>query len=259
MIQKVLSKLLIVLFVLGFSINADAQRNKKTSKKDEKPVEKPAEKPKPKKGDIQPYEDDTGLFSVHKKDDAYLFEIPDSLLGRDMLMVTRIAKTANGLGFGGGKTNTQMLRWERNDKKILLRVISQSVVADKSLPVHEAVANSNFDPILFAFPIMAINKDAGATVIDVTTLFTTDVQAIGLPDFYRKSLKVTRLDAGRSFIDRVNSYPENIEIRDVKTYASSAPPSNSSVGSISLEMSNSMILLPKVLLMKELDGFQDLK
>jgi hypothetical protein len=254
MIQKVLSKLLIVLFVLGFSINADAQRNKKTSKKDEKPVEKPAEKPKPKKGDIQPYEDvitkdvvtDTGLFSVHKKDDAYLFEIPDSLLGRDMLMVTRIAKTANGLGFGGGKTNTQMLRWERNDKKILLRVISQSVVADKSLPVHEAVANSNFDPILFAFPIMAINKDAGATVIDVTTLFTTDVQAIGLPDFYRKSLKVTRLDAGRSFIDRVNSYPENIEIRDVKTYASSAPPSNSSVGSISLEMSNSMILLPKV-------------
>ncbi len=252
MIQKVISRVLVVLFVFGFSVNADAQRKKKKNDKDAKTVVKPA--PKPKKGDIQPYasvvtkdvKTDAGLFSVHKKDEAYLFEIPDSLLGRDMLMVTRIAKTANGLGFGGGKTNTQMLRWERKDKKILLRVISQNVVADKNLPVHEAVANSNFAPILYAFPILAINKDNGATVIDATTLFTTDVAAIGLPSFYRKRLKVSRLDAKRSFIDRINSYPENIEIRDVKTYASAAPPSNSSVGSISLEMSNSMILLPKV-------------
>ncbi len=252
MIQKVISRVLVVLFVFGFSVNADAQRKKKKNDKDAKTVVKPT--PKPKKGDIQPYasvvtkdvKTDAGLFSVHKKDEAYLFEIPDSLLGRDMLMVTRIAKTANGLGFGGGKTNTQMLRWERKDKKILLRVISQNVVADKNLPVHEAVANSNFAPILYAFPILAINKDNGATVIDATTLFTTDVAAIGLPSFYRKRLKVSRLDAKRSFIDRINSYPENIEIRDVKTYASAAPPSNSSVGSISLEMSNSMILLPKV-------------
>ncbi|WP_347174196.1 zinc-dependent metalloprotease [Polaribacter uvawellassae] len=252
MIQKVISRVLVVLFVFGFSLNADAQRKKKKNDKDAKTVVKPA--PKPKKGDIQPYasvvtkdvKTDAGLFSVHKKDEAYLFEIPDSLLGRDMLMVTRIAKTANGLGFGGGKTNTQMLRWERKDKKILLRVISKSVVADKSLPVHEAVANSNFAPILFAFPILAINKDAGATVIDATKLFTTDVAAIGLPSFYRKGLKVSRLDASRSFIDKINSYPQNIEIRDVKTYASAAPPSNRSVGSISLEMSNSMILLPKV-------------
>ncbi|WKD84972.1 hypothetical protein KCTC32516_00309 [Polaribacter huanghezhanensis] len=252
MIQKVISRLLVVLFVFGFSINADAQRKKKKNKKDAKETVKPA--PKPKKGDIQPYASvvtkdvitDEGLFKVHKKDEAYLFEIPDSLLGREMLMVTRIAKTANGLGFGGGKTNTQVLRWERKDKQILLRVVSYDVVADKDLPVHEAVVNSNFEPILFAFPIKALNKDAKTTVIDATTLFTTDVAAIGLPSFYRKRLKVSRLDAKRSFIDKINSYPQNIEIRDVKTYASSAPPSNQSVGSISLEMSNSMILLPKV-------------
>jgi hypothetical protein len=252
MIQKVISRVLVVLFVFGFSVNADAQRKKKKNDKDAKTVVKPA--PKPKKGDIQPYADvvtkdvktDKGLFIVHKKDEAYLFEIPDSLLGRDMLMVTRIAKTANGLGFGGGKTNTQMLRWERKDKKILLRVISTSVVADEDLPVHEAVKNSNFDPILFAFPIEAINEKTNAIVIDATTLFTTDVAAIGMPSFYKKRLKATRLDTKRSFIERINSYPQNIEVRDVKTYLSSAPPSNTSVGSISIEISNSMILLPKV-------------
>ena len=54
------------------------------------------------------------------------------------------------------------------------------------------------------------------------------------------------MDAGRSYIESVKSYPLNIEARHVKTYNAGAPPSNSSTGSISLELSNSMILLPKV-------------
>lgn len=254
MTQKILSRLLIILFVFGISLDADAQRRKKKNKKDPKQTVKPAPKPKPKKGAILPYEKvvtkkhktDKGLFSVHTKDEKYLFEIPDSLIGREMLMVTRIAKTANGIGFGGGKQNTQVLRWEKKGKKILLRVVSHNVVADKDLPVHEAVLNSNFEPILFSFPIKAFNKDSTATVIDATPLFTTDVKPLGFPTRSRKRYKISRMDAKRSFIERITSYPKNIEIRHVKTYAAGAAPSNRSLGSISLEMSNSMILLPKV-------------
>jgi hypothetical protein len=254
MIQKVLSRLLIVVFVFGITLDADAQRKKKKSKKDTKQTVKPTPKPKPKKGAIQPYSSvvtkehktDKGLFDVHRKDDTYLFEIPNDLLGREMLMVTRIAKTASGIGFGGGKQNTQMLRWERKEKKILLRVVSHNVVADKDKPVHEAVVNSNFEPVLFSFPIKAFNKEAKSTVIDATTLFTTDVKPLGFPARSRRRYQITRLDTKRSFIERISSYPKNIEIRHVKTYAANKPPSNASVGSISLEMSNSMILLPKV-------------
>ena len=54
------------------------------------------------------------------------------------------------------------------------------------------------------------------------------------------------MDKARSYIERVSSYPENIEMRHVKTYFSNNPPSNQSVGSISVEMNNSMILLPKI-------------
>ncbi len=54
------------------------------------------------------------------------------------------------------------------------------------------------------------------------------------------------MDAKRSFIERVNSYPKNIEVRHVKTYGANAAPSNRDLGSISMELSNSMILLPKV-------------
>jgi hypothetical protein len=256
MIQKILSRILVVVVLFGLTLDIEAQRKKKKkrNKGETEQIVKPKPKPKPKKGAILAYEKvvtkemktDEGLFKVHSLEDTFLFEVPDSLLNREMLMVTRIAKTANGIGFGGGKTNTQVLRWERKKKKILLRIVSHSVVADTILPVHEAVVNSNFEPVLFSFPIKAFNKDTTAVVIDATSLFSTDVKPLGFPQFYRKRYGVTRIDKSRSYIDRVSSYPQNIETRHVKTYFASKSPSNGSVGSISVEMSNSMILLPKV-------------
>ncbi len=257
MIRKTISRILVVLFVFGLAIDAEAQRKKRKKNKKGKTeqVAKPKPKrPAPKKGGIQPYgkvvtkdmKTDDGLFKVHSKDQKYLFEIPDSLLGREMLMVTRIAKTASGIGFGGGKTNTQVLRWQRKGKQILLRVVSHTVVADSVLPVHEAVVNSNFEPVLYSFPIKAFNKDTTGVVIDASPMITSDIKAMGLPQFRRTQYRVSRMDKSRSYIERVSSYPQNVELRHVKTYVANRPPSNPSVGSISVEMSNSMILLPKV-------------
>ena len=253
MTKKIFSQLVLIALVFGFSADANAQFWKKKKKEaPKKAIPKP--KPKPKKGAILPYakvvtkdmKTDEGLFHVHSKDNTYLFEIADSLLEREMLMVTRIAKTASGIGFGGGKANTQVLRWQRKDKNILLRVVSHNVVADTILPVHEAVVNSNFEPILYSFPIKAFNKDTTGVVIDATKLLSEDVKPLGFPQYYRTRYRVTRLDKSRSYTERVSSYPKNIELRHVKTYFASKAPSNGSVGSISLEMSNSMILLPKV-------------
>ena len=207
---------------------------------------------KPGKNDPKPYnkvitkdaKSDTGLFTVHSLDDKFYYEIPDSLFNREMLMVTRISKTAAGLGFGGGKQNTQVLRWEKKGKKIVLRVVSYNVVAADSLPVNEAVTNSNFEPVLYTFPIKAFSKDSSSVVIDATPLFEKDVKSLGLPQFRRRPYKVTRLESDKSFIENIKSYPRNIEARHVKTYAAGSPPSNSSTGSISIEINNSMILLP---------------
>ena len=247
--RKLFNHLLIVGVIFGFSHTTEAQfwKKKKAKTSQSKP------RPRPKKGAIQPYakvvtkefSTDKGLFDVHQKDETYLFEIPDSLLKRELLMVTRIAKTASGIGFGGGKTNTQVLRWEKKNKNILLRIVSYNTVADTILPVHEAVVNSNLEPILFSFPIKAIGKDSISSVIDGTKLLTSDVKPLGFPSFYRKRYQVSRLDASRSYIERVSSYPENVEFRHVKTYFANKAPSNSAVGSITLEMSNSMVLLPK--------------
>jgi hypothetical protein len=248
MTKKRLYYIVLIAFVFTFSTESNAQFWKKKKKEISKTTSKPE------KSGIKPYnkivtkdyKTDKGLFNVHRKDDNYLFEIPDSLLKREMLMVTRIAKTASGIGFGGGKTNTQVLRWEKKNKQILLRIVSHDVVADSILPVHEAVINSNLEPILFSFPIKAISVDSTSTVIDATDLFSKDIKPLGFPGFYRKSYEASKMDKTRSYIERVSSYPQNIEIRHVKTYFANKAPSNSALASITLEMSNSMVLLPKV-------------
>ncbi|MFO7720444.1 MAG: zinc-dependent metalloprotease [Gillisia sp.] len=189
-----------------------------------------------------------GLFTVHQIDEKYFYEIPDSLFNREMLTATRISKTATGIGWGGGMQNNQLHRWERKNNQILLRVVSTAIYAADSLPIYEAVVNSNFEPVLYAFPVKAIKKDSVGSnyVIDVTDMYGKDVMALGLSDRERKEYKVTRLDESRSYIDTIRTYPENIEVRHVKTYLAGNPPSNASTGSITLELNNSMILLPKV-------------
>jgi len=244
-------KTLLVLFMTATMIIACGGKKGASKTGDETAASKKSSK----KDGIQPYskvitkdaKSDLGLFTVHMVEDKYFFEIPDSLFNREMLMVTRIAKTAAGIGFGGGKANTQTLRWQRKNDNILLRVVSHSVVAADSLPVSIAVENSNFEPILYSFPIAAVKKDSvnNNAVIDVTKFFSEDVKSIGFPQSQRSRYKVSRLDDDRSYIDTLKSFPENIESRHVKTYLASDAPSNDDVQSITLEMSNSMILLPK--------------
>ncbi|MCK0191606.1 zinc-dependent metalloprotease [Arenibacter sp. F20364] len=251
MFKNLHAKVLLAFLLIGCFHTTEAQIFKKKEKK----TEASDDKEKSKKGEIEAYEKvitkdaktDKGLFDVHVVDDKHYYEIPDSLFNKEMLMVSRISKTATGIGFGGGKINTKVLRWEKLPKKVLLRVVSYDIVAADSLPVSEAVVNSNFEPVLYSFNIKAFNKDSlnPATVIQVNDLFEKDVHALGMPENYRKEYKVSRLDESRSYIDSLKSYPLNIEARHVKTYVASNPPSNGSLGSISIEINNSMILLPE--------------
>ena len=160
-------------------------------------------------------------------------------------MVTRIAKTSNGIGYGGQKINSQVLRWQLKKDMILLRIVSYENIANDSLPIYESVRNSNFEPILSSFEIKTVNPEDSSIVIDVTSLFSTDIKALGFPQYRRKSLKITSLDKKRSFIESIKSFPINIEVRNVLTYISSEPPSQRNSQTISLEINNSMLLLPK--------------
>lgn len=246
-------------------------------------------------------ETDSGMFNVHRVDEKLYFEIPDSLLGRDILLVSRIAQVPADLvgGFmaAGHKTGEQVLRWERVEDRILVRKISYQNVADESLPIHLSVVRNNFAPIIASFDVAAegpkpakdekkkssslsdrqrngLERDARKSasskdedkdkdkdedeeengdetslktvVIDVTDFFLKDIPAIsGLNKPVREIYKVGGLDKDRSFLNYAHAYPLNVEVRHTLTYSASQPPTDVGTQTLSMEMHQSMVLLPE--------------
>ncbi len=185
-----------------------------------------------------------GLFDTHMIEDKLYYEIPLDMLDREMLFLSRIARTPNGVGYGGSKTNTSTIRWERNKERVFLRLVGYQNFADDTTAVSQAVRNSNFEPILKAFDVEVMSEDSLAAVIEVTDLFTSDVPLIGLPNFRRQQYSVRRLDGDRTYIVRATAYPTNVEVRRVVTYDASESPAFGS-NTISMEMHHSMLLLPE--------------
>ncbi len=187
---------------------------------------------------------DEGLFDVHRVGDDLYYEIPLDRLDEEMLLLTRIAQTPAGAGYGGSKANTSIVRWQRNDDRILLRLVSYENVAADSLPIAQAVRNSNFEPVIMAFDIEAMSPDSSAVVIDVSELFTDDVPVLGLQKFRRDQYQVRSVDGDRTFVRYARAFPTNVEVRRVLTYVAQNPPSNNAANTVSMEMHHSMLELP---------------
>lgn len=186
-----------------------------------------------------------GLFDTHMIGDELFYEIPLGMLDREMLLLTRVARTPAGVGYGGSKVNTSTVRWERRGERVLLRLVSYENFAGDSTTIAAAVRNSNFEPVIMAFDIETMPSDSSAVVIDVTELFTTDIALLGLQKQRRESYGVRRVDADRTYILRASAFPRNVEVRRVLTYDATEAPSNADSNTLSMEMAHSMLMLPE--------------
>jgi hypothetical protein len=217
-----------------------------------------------------------GLMGVHKVDDKYYFEIPDSLFNRDIMAITRYSKTPAGGGvFGGEEVNRQVVRWEKGpNNNLFLRSITQVIMSpDSTKPIASAVANSSADPIIANFEIKAVKKDTATKkissyVIDVTSTFDADLQTFSLPPIDKQLLNIMAFQKDRSYIQRIKAYPINVEVRTVKTFSTTPPrinispvpmpqiginfPAGYDAGAVTIEMNTSFLLLPKVPMRKRI-------
>ncbi|MFM6976958.1 MAG: zinc-dependent metalloprotease [Sphingobacteriaceae bacterium] len=253
-IQKTMGLALSSLLILS-GVNAAMAQKKKKKAKGPVQAAAPAAAPASAKPGIKPYKEvitdkaktDKGLFKVHQLDGKYFYEIPDSLFGREMLVVTRYAKTPTEDGiYGGEELNEQVWKWQKKDKQVFIRIPSYDNVAAPGTDMYQSVKNSNLDAILASFDIKAINKDSGSVVVDVTDFYAKDVLSLGLPQSVRTKYKISTLDETRSLIDTIKSFPINVEVTTSKTYRASEPPGDRSLGSVTVEIHNSMLLLAKV-------------
>ncbi|MCP9768599.1 DUF5117 domain-containing protein [Lacihabitans sp. LS3-19] len=279
MTKKIYVLLLAILVFAGSATHAQKKKKKEEAAPVETPAKKPeapAKKPDAAKKGPKPYKEvidstavtQVGLMTVHKMDDKYLFEIPDSLIGRDIMSITRFSKTPAGGGiFGGEEVNRQVVKWELGqNKNLLLRSITTVIMSpDSTKPMAQAVKNSSADPIIGNFEIKAYKTDSSgkvkmAYVIDVTSTFDSDMQTFSLGSIDKQVLNITSFQKDKSFIQKISTYPINTEIRTVKTYATTPPrisltpmpqigrnlPAGLDAGVVTMEFNTSMILLPKV-------------
>lgn len=156
-----------------------------------------------------------GLFKVHRIGAKLLFEIPRNQLDKDQLLVTEIAKTVLGSGYGGQSVDNRVLRWELRDDKVYMRTVSYDIVADPGTPEERAVAAANVSPIVAAFNVEAYGPDSAA-VIDVSRLFTQPPAELGpgrrIPG---------NVDANRSWIESATPFPDNVNVYSTLTFAQS--------------------------------------
>jgi len=159
-----------------------------------------------------------GLFKTHTIGDRLLFEIPRSQLNKDILLVQEIAQTALGAGYDGQAAGNRMLQFERRENKVLLRGISNEIMASDTLsPVAGAVSASNVHPVIAIFNVEAYGPDS-APVIDVTRLFTQPPTELSPAQRVGAGYQI---DATRSWIERSATFPDNVNVYSTLTLTSS--------------------------------------
>ena len=188
----------------------------------------------------------TGLFTVRHIEDKYYFEVPDSLLGRMLLCVSRFTAVPQDFGkFAGEEIDDCVLYFEQRDTtQLLVRQYVVSHLADQGDNISRTLEQSTIDPIVMSLKIIGLNEAKDASLVEVTPLFKGGSQLTNLKEL-GTSLKVGGLQSDRTFIDTMKVFPTNIEIMTTRTYGSSPNRSEASkTGSITLGMNTSMVLLP---------------
>ncbi len=154
-----------------------------------------------------------GLFKTHQVGTRFYFEIPRAAMNQEMLLVTRAARVPVNGGYGGQQIGPRLVvRWERRDDRVLLRSVSYETVADSTNPIYQAVKNSNHDIVLAGFNVESYGPDSAA-VIEVGRLYTNPPPELRGGTRWRGNP-----DAARSMIERVLSFPENVEVEALITF-----------------------------------------
>lgn len=244
----------------------NAQKKKKKRQQQEVKVDSTKTEVKKKvKGDFKPYDEiitkgavsDSGLFITHRVKEECYFEIPDSLLYRDMLLVSRRAAVSSGdfdpMVAGERPHEALMIRWEKSPggKFILLRKVTSRnrlKYSGEDKGFKEALNLQTLDPVLVSFPIKTISLDSSSFVIDIKPLFLADVKEIN--PFQRSIFEIIGLalpkkyvfKKDQSYVEETRSFAQNIEIRSMMTYTYTK---RGATSVYTILMHRSMILLPE--------------
>ncbi|MEJ6982376.1 zinc-dependent metalloprotease [Pedobacter sp. P351] len=203
----------------------------------------------------------SGLFKVHKVEDKYYFELGDSVLGREILVLNRISKAGAEVraaaGYAGDQIGSSVIQFEKgpNNRMFLRRISYNTYSPDSTKSMYQAVQRSNVQAIAAAFNISAYAPNGKGSVIDVTDYINGENEIFSFSSPAGKTrIRLGNFIADRSYINNIRSFPLNVEVTTVKTYAlspvslSTGPAAGGSAnlnGSSTIEINSSMVVLPE--------------
>lgn len=244
--KKILLPALLALFTWQ-GVAAETNYGYKTEVKDT--VEKKKEKPSAYEKLIKEGGSVTeGMCTVRHIKNNWYFEVPDSLMERLMLAVTRFRAVPQGFKkLTGEQVNSSIVYWEQhNEKTLFLREYVQSQFAPEKDNIAKALKQSTVDPIIFRFDVIGRNPETKAQLIDVSKIITADNKLFGLTQADRSQLSVSSLASDRTFTDTIKTFPINMEIVTMRTYNASAGKIRASQsGAVTIKLNTSIVMLPK--------------
>ena len=206
----------------------------------------------------------SGLFGVAQNEKDWYFEIPDSILGRRILAVTRfVSNTPGASEYGGEEVTEAMIYWEKaSNGNLLLRADVLSIAADEGDAIGKAVKVSSENPIVASIKPESSSSE-GTTRVKVTSLFEGDNQVFSMDARSKRSYNLGNVRADASFINSIRTYPINTEVTVTKNFAYNAPnaggaggqggpqvaralPAGMGAGVVTMVLNTSMVLLPEV-------------
>ncbi|PCH76477.1 MAG: metalloprotease [Flavobacteriaceae bacterium] len=244
---------LLVIFILFFSLDIQAQEDLKKDSVKEKDTKDISYENFLKNGKVK-----KGLFNTYYLKDATYFEIPDSLLGKDMLIVNKISKvpfSLNGHGLNKGMTyETKLIRFYKDTllNKIWVKTLNPRISSPENDAITLSVLQNFGESIIEEFKIETQNTDSTSVFIKVDKVFN------GTEKSFSDVLSNTGLGGSiktkLSKIEAIKVFPENIVIKSlittsVKEGASAALP-------LSIGVTTNIVLLPKEVMQPRFSDFR---
>lgn len=170
-----------------------------------------------------------GMFNVFIQDDKYFIEIPDRLLGRDILTsITIISGSAQRkrnpamrFGFAGDAVNDRVIRFKKGINGKIHLIAPEFIQAPDTSNMYFNAVNAGLIPSLMAFDIVATGN--ASSVIDITSLFAGDNDLFSLKGA-AVELKLGSFEPQKSKILGVSAFENNVVFRSIKSYGEGAPP-----------------------------------
>jgi len=246
----------ILLVVLLFQSMAVFSQDKKSKKKDAAKTENEAKKDSTaSKGNTAAYNDfikdavtKDGLFKIHTIKDKIYFEIPNEVLGKDLLIVNKISSVPaqiNNAGINKGiNYENKLIRFYKDVKnnKVWAKTFDPKISVNKKDNIALSVRDNYGESIIEGFEIKTYGKDS-AVVVQVNNVFNgTSKSFNNLFDNIGMGGSVRTKD---SYIEEVKSFPQNVVIKSQLTTQVSEGKTTAEKADLTVGTTTNIVLLPE--------------